>query len=31
MQQQAEPEMHNSSDAVLYDRYTLFTESEKKY
>jgi hypothetical protein len=31
MQQQAEPEMHNSSDAALYDRYALFTESEKKY
>ena len=29
MQQQAEPEMHNSSDATLYDRYALFTESEK--
>ena len=29
MQQQAEPEMHNSSDAALYDRYALFTESEK--
>jgi len=27
--QQAEPEMHNSSDAALYDRYALFTESEK--
>jgi hypothetical protein len=29
MQQQAEPEMHNSSDAALYDRYALITESEK--
>src|SRR5438132_4139312 len=27
--QQAEPEMHNRSDAALYDRYALFTESEK--
>ena len=29
MQQQAEPEIHNSSDAALYDRYALFTEGEK--
>ncbi len=29
MQQQAEPEMYNSSDAALYDRYAFFTEGEK--
>src|SRR6266478_4548546 len=29
MQQQAEPEMHNSSDAALYDRYALLQRVKK--